>query len=559
MAANPIRQAPSPSVRRRAVQPVVAKPVAKEAPAAIAVRDLSHISAPEKAVMGVKMAGEMAPGALKGMWDHKGEVLKGFVAPFIHPIKSLQQANAAVKAAAQEDPVEAVFAAIKHHGSLISAWMLPISLALIPFTGGASMIATAASLLGMATLGATGASLAKNVYDASQAQTDAQLRTQSVQILEDGIGLGTAAVTYGATKGVEKVVKFARGRYGPEHPVAAPAAETMEPATMKAHRQQVLKAVSELSDDEIRALELTPVKAEEMLRGNSVKMVVQDSAGRKYLFKPLGAEASVLETETAAMNLRRAAGEPTVAAVPQKVKLADGTVLEGYVKPFVKNQGNLVGDPTQWTSAQRHQVLADHGWAEFLGNYDTKSDQSVRIGETSLNVDWDHALSDYATNAPLSRFKSHNPAPPAQNLLYREFVKGKLDLDFRPLFETIDRIQGLPDAEIRAQLKPFVDKAFAGGQAYGPYANPEAFMQAVLARKSTLKTNFTQFVARLQAERDFNLGRAKELPTWGEYVGTAVNDAKQEQIGALVDTELFGYGNQAIQTIKKLQGGLKAH
>jgi hypothetical protein len=121
------------------------------------------------------------------------------------------------------------------------------------------------------------------------------------------------------------------------------------------------------------------------------------------------------------------------------------------------------------------------------------------------------------------------------------------------MFETIDRIQALPESAVREDLKPFLAKTFANGKTYGPYQTPEAFVQAVLKRQKGLKPQFEAFVKQLQAERDFNLGRSRELPSWGEYLGTAAKDAKMEAIGDLVDTKAFGYGNQLIQKLNALK------
>jgi hypothetical protein len=502
----------------------------------------------QKADLAVVRASELAPHVFGELWRRKGEVLSGFVAPYLHPIESWKRANAAVADAGQDGPFEAALAVLKHHGGILGAWLVPVSLGLSPFLGLASALAAAGTALGVVTVGAMAVSLVKNVVDASQAKTRADLDRQSAQILEDGIGLGTAAITAGVAHLGQKGVAFVRGRYGPGKPVPA---KPLAPREMAPEAARAVRAerTAVYSDAEIAALKLEPAKAE-ALRGNSVKALAKDPAtGRKFLFKPMEEGSTAFETERFAMTMRRAANEPTVPAVRQQLKTPDGKVLDGYVKPFVENEGLLKADPKAWTRGEQEAVLGDHAWAEFLGNYDTKSDQYVKMPGSALNVDWDHALSDYASPQALTRFKAHNPAPPAQAVLYQAYVRGEVDLDFGALRDAAARIAKIPDAQVKAELQPFLAKTFANGGTWGPYQTAEALTNAVLARKHNLVGKFEAFVVGLQQERAFNLGRGGKPKPWPAYVQTAIEDKKIEAIGPLVDTPAFAKGNQLIQAL----------
>ncbi len=539
------------SVTPLANRPIASAPARGARPAANGDAAIAAMSSQQKAGLAAGRATEMAPHVLGEMWRRKGEVLKGFVAPYIHPILSLQNAHAAVVAARAEGPVETGLAAIKHYGGIAGAWLVPVSLALAPFTGVATALGLAGTGLGVVTIGAMALSLVKNIVDASNARTRAELDKQSMQIVEDGIGLGTAVVTAGVARAGQQGVAFIRGRYGPGKPVPA---RPLKPREMAPDAARAVRAerVAVYTDAEIAALKLQPAKAGP-LRGNSVKIMAKDPAtGRKLLFKPLEAESTVYEIERFAMGMRRAGGEPTVPAVRQKLRTPDGKTLEGYVKPFVDNDGLLQANPKAWTRGEHEAVLADHAWAEFLGNYDTKSDQYVKVPGSALNVDWDHALSDYANPQALTRFKAHNPAPPAQSMLYQAYVRGEVDLDFSALRETIARIGRIPDAQVKAELQPFLAKAFANGGTWGPYQTAEALTNAVLARKGGLAGKFDAFVVGLQQERAFNLGRSGQVPSWPEYVATQVGDKKIEAIGPLVDTPAFAKGNQLIQMLNQV-------
>lgn len=138
-----------------------------------AAAPFAQLTARQKAWRAIASAGRQLPGALAEMVKHPGRLLQGLTAPWLHPLRSLREATAAVGEASKQGPLEAALSAIKGYGGLISAWGLPLSIALAPFTGGASLVATAAMVLGGAGLAAMGASLVKNVGDAAQAGSEA--------------------------------------------------------------------------------------------------------------------------------------------------------------------------------------------------------------------------------------------------------------------------------------------------------------------------------------------------------------------------------------------------
>lgn len=188
--------------------------------------DVAGLSAPKKAWRGLSLAARMLPGAIGGMVRQPGQLLSGLAAPYLHPLRSLHEANAAVKASAAQGPVEAALTAVKRHGGLLAAWGLPVSIALAPFTGGTSLIATAAMAVGAAGIAATGASLAKNTWDAAHAGSEAELEAQSHELLDDGLGLVTAA----ATAGVGKLLPRAQVRAAAEAPRVEPPVVEVAPA-----------------------------------------------------------------------------------------------------------------------------------------------------------------------------------------------------------------------------------------------------------------------------------------------------------------------------------------
>src|SRR6185369_6883835 len=147
--------------------------------------------------------------------------------------------------------------------------------------------------------------------------------------------------------------------------------------------------------------------------GMNQKMIVE-GGGKRFLFKPKGQTLifdTLYESDVAAMNLRRAGDEPTIPIVDQRVKMPDGRVIEGYVKPFVEGSKELGTVPGEWTPTQTSQVLVDAAWAEWLGNGDTKPSNTLSFQPEGapelggINIDWDLTFIDYKKNIGLSRFK----------------------------------------------------------------------------------------------------------------------------------------------------------
>ncbi|HJZ86510.1 MAG TPA: hypothetical protein VKN99_15120 [Polyangia bacterium] len=323
-------------------------------------------------------------------------------------------------------------------------------------------------------------------------------------------------------------------------------------------RAEPLSAHVHRIDAEIEGARLRPLTGQNRsLSGTTPKLLVQDPNGRTFLAKAKDPVNLNFERELFATRLRQAAGEPTVPVVSKSIDLEAGRRFDGYVKPMLPAQGPLAPDPAQWTLAQRNVVLADHVWAEFLGNDDTHRLQSIVLhapGMTepgSMNIDWDRSLLDYRRTRPLSRFRQGTPSPPAHNLLYRSYVRGTLDLDFGPSFDAIERIHGLSDQEIRDALGPFLDRVFeAPGRGYGPYPTRDALVQAVLARRDRLRDQFEVFVRSLMDERAQRLARSPRPPRMRQILAD-LRDGKMWLANRVLGSAAV---SRVMQSMRRLQG-----
>lgn len=320
---------------------------------------------------------------------------------------------------------------------------------------------------------------------------------------------------------------------------------------------------------------LRPVDLDKKLTGSNVKFRAEDEQGNSYTFKPFKPWHTGFEQEQFALALRARAGEPYLPVVPQRLTLPTGRTLEGYVKPRLRGTDDLEGAPKSWSKPQRAQLLADAAWAEFLGNYDLKLDQYKTFevegvkGKVLLNADWDCALTDYLREPqPLDRYKALKggltaagvvpAAPPAQSLLYEAYVRGKVELDFAPMFDAVSRIEKLSEAEIRAALAPLCARRFEGGQAWGRFETPEDLVQAVLGRQKTLRGELGDLKAALDEERAYLASRKdKFLPSWRE-VKTWARDKWMHLGNAFVESPLLGVLNRINQKKEARRLGIEA-
>ncbi len=340
--------------------------------------------------------------------------------------------------------------------------------------------------------------------------------------------------------------------FAPTPAAAAPVAEE-DRQRLEEERRLAIKKTQKMTADEISAAQLHVVDLGQKFTGSNIKFHAEDGSdpAHKFTFKPFNPASTNFEKDVMGNSIRARGGEASAQPVPQSLTLPDGQVLDGYVKPHVKGD-DLTGDPTKWSPGVIDSVLADAPWAEFLGNYDLKLDQYkvIKVGEkdkdargegtaaaqsdtkderptVAVNRDWDTVMSDYQQQDHLDRYKAFKTgivakgwlpaAPPAQNLLYEAYVKGRLDINFAPMFEAIERIQAIPDADIAADMKPFLDKTFAKGKTFGPYKSPNELVAAVLDRKAHLKENFERFVQDLKDERaGLAADKARFIPTMRE-------------------------------------------
>jgi hypothetical protein len=329
---------------------------------------------------------------------------------------------------------------------------------------------------------------------------------------------------------------------------------------LAATRAALAKKLDTASPKELLEGHLHQTDIGQKLTGSNVKFRAEDEAGHKVTFKPFQLGSVNFERDEFATTLRREAGEATIALEPQSLTLPNGQTFPGYVKPRFKSD-DMPSDVVQWNSTERAELLADSAWAEFLGNYDLKLDQykvvDLKDGKAAVDVDWDCSLLDYLRPQPLDRFKAYKAgltekgllpaAPTTQSLLFEDYVHGKTDLDFAPMYEAIGRIEQLSEAQIREALAPFAEKQFANGGTFGPFKSADELVGAIVGRQKNLRATFQKFEGSLKEERAFYLDRKDHLLPDTREVKTFVKEQWAHLGNWFVKSPFLGMLNRVSQ------------
>lgn len=254
---------------------------------------------------------------------------------------------------------------------------------------------------------------------------------------------------------------------------------------------------------ELESISLRPLDDDGPAAGSRPQTILRDDAGNRFFFKL--APPELVAAELFAHRLRKLGGCLHVPTARRTLELPELGSVTGMLQPEIPVVGGLAPDPQRWSKLQRETMLQEHPWEWLLANLDTHVDQYVLVGDQRLpiNIDWDHALVDLA-QTQLTRFNRRSTTiAPIRNLLYSEYVLGRLQLDFFGM-----QLQARKAAELRdAALAELVDR-YAEELALPDAARLELRAQ-LRQRKATLVADFDALVESLRHERDDNLGLAQ--------------------------------------------------
>jgi hypothetical protein len=257
--------------------------------------------------------------------------------------------------------------------------------------------------------------------------------------------------------------------------------------------------------------ELSVARDAPPLGGAHEKMVLTDTNGDRYLFKPM--DEHLAWGEAAASEVGKRAGVD----VPQ-VWAHNFAGRSGSLQKMVPNSRNAFPgsqhafDPTLVSKAdldvlQQHRVL---DWA--VSNHDSHAGQFIRQGYANTGgkitgIDkgqvfkyWrnDKLDLDYHPNGV------YGEASPVHNLIEKAYAENRLPNGaFKPIMKDSKHaaanvaraIQEIDDAEYRS-----IWRRYAEGQFRDPDER-ERFLDAAVARKNALTTDFTKYHAKLYNQR----------------------------------------------------------
>lgn len=253
---------------------------------------------------------------------------------------------------------------------------------------------------------------------------------------------------------------------------------------------------------ELERINLRPLSETGPAAGSRPQTVLLDEQGRRYLFKL--APPELIAAELFAHRVRELGRRLHVPTARRTLELPGLGPVTGMLQPQIPVVGALERDPQRWTKLQREAMLREHPWEWLVANLDSHIDQYVLIGEdrVPINIDWDHALVDLAQTS-LTRFNRRSATvAPIRNLLYSEYVLGRLSLDFYGMQLQARKAAELPDAAIVGLLDRHAAELELAD------ARRLEIREQVLQRKASLVADFDALVESLRHERDDNRGVA---------------------------------------------------
>jgi hypothetical protein len=298
---------------------------------------------------------------------------------------------------------------------------------------------------------------------------------------------------------------------------------------------------------ELERVALRPIDAAEPSAGSRPQTMLHDESGRRYMFKLAPAEE--IAAELFAHRVRELGRRLHVPTARRELELPGLGRITGMLQPEIPVLGSLDPDPQRWSTLQREALLREHPWEWLVGNLDTHIDQYVLVGEHEIpiNIDWDHSLIDI-DQTTLTRFNRRSATvAPIRNLLYSEYVLGRLKLDFLGMQVQARKAAELPDAAIIELLDRHADELGLED------ARKLDIRARVLRRKASLVADFDALVESLRHEREDNLGVARTPRTRLARALAHVRDAWQRFVITVLHSRVL---RPALRGYRSLRGAL---
>lgn len=237
------------------------------------------------------------------------------------------------------------------------------------------------------------------------------------------------------------------------------------------------------------------------LGSHGAQVWVDDSGGR-WLFKPQQKFMTLIDTAMARLQSKALATRTATYEITLNGK--HGSIQ--YMFDGSKNAWpNDKMDPAKLTPEEVVVLQREHIFDWLIGNHDAHEGQFVRLPDgTVVGVDKGQAFKFLGTDKlDWEYFAPGNFGTPVYNTLWKAFVEGKIDLQdptTGEVGEFLARLTAISDDDYRELLRPYVEAlpfTPKGGSV-------EAFLDMAVARKNSLKYDFSELWARALKQRQKN-------------------------------------------------------
>jgi hypothetical protein len=265
------------------------------------------------------------------------------------------------------------------------------------------------------------------------------------------------------------------------------------------------------------------------LGGAHAKQVFQDESGELWLFKPQDRWQAELDVATARIQKLGGLEAPDTFVITRDGQV--GSIQRMYGSKRTRRQ-KFTGafDPAKLQAPDVASLQEHHALDWLIGNHDIHGGQFIRLTESAggkatgqiIAIDKGQAFKFFGKDKLAHDYNPNGNAvgDSIYNRLHQAFARGD-DVDgfavvrgaggAKDLRRTLARLEGIPDDEYRAILRPYAELAARSNRLAG--GDVEAFLDAAVGRKNRLTLDIRNYHSRLLTQRNKALGRTAARPS----------------------------------------------
>gem|GEM_PF-3372583 len=245
------------------------------------------------------------------------------------------------------------------------------------------------------------------------------------------------------------------------------------------------------------------------LGGAGKKYIYEDSKGQRYIYKPAeakfggGEEPFRAYVQEGASRLAAKLYEPDQFIEVKAIKDMEGRI--GTLQKFIQDvEGDL--KKISWDTLTKddwRRIQEEHVLDWVIANFDAHPGNFIKLKDGRiLATDKEQAfryLDDIGSQKMSYNYHpnaKYGEVEPIYNTIYRAFAKGEIDLDLQAVLPTLKRLEAISDNEYRKIFRPYAEALKGKG------AEAEKLLDAIVARKNTVRESYREFFTQLLKERN---------------------------------------------------------